>query len=666
MVLFAGNVAVGAVMVEEPGGGQAFGDLLRERRVTARLSQEQLAERAGLGVRTIRELERGRVRRPHRESVVLLATALGLSRAAMAELARAGGQPPPPEPAVTATEAVCPAQLPAGIPDFTGRLADVSELTDLLAGPPEGRERTAVVVCAITGVGGIGKTSLALHAAHQVRDQFPDGQLFIDLRGTDPRPLDPGEVLARFLRDLGVDAALVPADPEERGARYRSLVARRRVLVVLDNASDAEQVLPLLPGGPGCAVLVTGRSHLPGLPARRLLDLQMLKPADAETLLARIIGPGRAAAEPDAMAGVVAACAGLPLAIRIAGTRLVLRPGWTISSLADRLADHRRRLAELGVADLAVQSSFETSYRALVATASPAAGDPGRVFRLLGLPTGPDISLPAAAALLGQAEQDAEVALQTLVDAHLLDEPTAGRYRLHDLLRMYAAERAAAEETAQTRHEALRRLFGWELQTLSTASEQWCETERDNLLASVRQAAECGLDDLACQLGIRLYSYLDLRGHYQDLVVVSQIGLASARVLGDRPREAAALNNLGLAYGELNQPDAASETLTEALAISGEVVGLGAGAAAWGNLGNVHQRAGRYREALRCFQHAVGLARLTSLHSFEGLALLGLGDALRDLGRGQEARAAWQEALAILIELDSPEALQARARLGQA
>jgi len=447
---------------------------------------------------------------------------------------------------------------------------------------------------------------------------------------------------------------------------------------VLDNARDAGQVRPLLPGGPGCAVLVTSRSHLPGMPADHLLGLTLLGPADSAALLARIIGPARAAAEPDATAGVIAACAGLPLAIRIAGTRLALRPGWTVSSLAGRLADHRRRLAELGVADLAVRSTFETSYLALPGSAEPDGIAPARAFRLLGLPAGPDIGLPAARALFGHSEQDTEVALQTLADAHLLDEPRAGRYRLHDLIRVYAAERAGTEEPAQARQEVLRRLIGWQIRTLITANDvlepgrprlrpasspgpsmsfasfdralDWCETERDNLLASARQAAEYGMDDLACQLGLSLYSYLDVRGYYQDLVAVSEIGLASARALGDLPREAAALNNLGLAHEELNQIEAATGALTQALAIHGELGNQSGETAAWGNLGNVNQRAGRYPDALRCFQHALVLTRQTGQRSFERTTRGNLGHLYDAMGDYGQAAGFSEQALAMCRE----------------
>lgn len=580
----------------------------------------------------------------------------------------------------------CPAQLPADLPDFTGRPSNVQELSGLLTGPPGPAGavgRTAVVITAVTGVGGIGKTSLAVHVAHRVREHFPDGQLYVNLRATDPRPLDPGEVLARFLRDFGVDGGSVPAEEDERAARYRSLVADRRVLVVLDNARDAGQVLPLLPGGPGCAVLVTSRRHLHGLHANHVLELGMLENAEAEELFARIVGPRRATAEQDAAAEVVAACAGLPLAIRIAGTRLTSRPGWTVRSLADRLADHRRRLAELDIPDLAVRTSFETSYQALPAPASPDGIDPARAFRLLGLPAAPDISLPAASALLGQPEQQTEAALQSLVDAHLLDEPSTGRYRFHDLLRAYAAERAAAEEIEQARYEALRRLLGWHLHTLAAASLileprprqlevydspatrqvsfatfdlalRWCEAERDNLLAYVRQAADCGMHDLASQFATVLRAYLDLRSYHSDLVTVSQIGLASARILGDQRGEAYNLNNLGVAHEELNQLEAATEALNETLIISHQLGDSIGEAAASGNLGNVHQRAGRYAQALGCFQRTLDLARQLGSRAYERNTLGNLGMMHNALGEFSQAADLCEQSLAMCQQDNDP------------
>ena len=298
------------------------------------------------------------------------------------------------ESVTAADPAAEPAQLPADTADFTGRDEQVKLVCDLLAtAPGEGRPG-AVVISAVAGMGGIGKTALAVHAAHRLRDRFPEGQLFVSLQGASS-PLRPADVLARLLRDLGVPAGAIPADEAERAARYRTLIASRRMLIVLDDARDAAQVRPLLPGTAGCAVIVTSRSTLPSLPGATLLDLEVLDPDEAHALFSAIIGPTRAAAEPDATASVLASCAGLPLAVRIAASRLASRPGWSIAHLAARLADERGRLAELAAGDLAVRASFAVSYDAL-------RPGPARVFRLLGLASAAVLSLPAIAALAGQ------------------------------------------------------------------------------------------------------------------------------------------------------------------------------------------------------------------------------------------------------------------------
>jgi hypothetical protein len=239
------------------------------------------------------------------------------------------------------------AQLPADIPDFTGRADHLQNLRDLLSGPRRPDSPGAVVVAAVIGAGGLGKTTLAVHAAHLLRPQYPDGQLYANLVRPNAPPVPPGDVLARFLRDLGVDPGRIPAGEEERAAQYRSLLTDRRVLIVLDDARDAAQVRPLLPGSGSCAVLVTTRNRMPDLAGSRFIDLDVLDPAEALDLFASIIGRGRAEAEPGATDDVLTACAGLPLAIRIAGARLAARGGWTVRNLARRLADERRRLDEL-------------------------------------------------------------------------------------------------------------------------------------------------------------------------------------------------------------------------------------------------------------------------------------------------------------------------------
>ncbi|WP_214321800.1 AfsR/SARP family transcriptional regulator [Nonomuraea sediminis] len=354
-------------------------------------------------------------------------------------------------------QAPVPAQLPPDIGDFTGRAAQVDELVGELRTE---RER-APVVSVVSGIGGVGKTTLALHVAHAVRGDFPGGQLYVDLQGAGPAPADPVAALAGFLRALGVGDQEIPDEPQERSALFRSIVSGRRMLVVLDNAADAAQVSPLVPGDHGCGVLVTSRVRLLGLDGARVLDLTVLEGDEAVTLLAKIIGPERVAAEPEQARRLAELCGHLPLAVRVAGARLASRGTWTITSMVDRLAGERDRLRALRVRDLAVESSFELSYRQL---------DPGcaRAFRLAAVPDSEDLSLSSAAALLGVDEDEAEELLENLVDLSLLESPSAGRYRFHDLLKVYARQQADGE-----REQALDRLVVHLLATLQSACEVW-------------------------------------------------------------------------------------------------------------------------------------------------------------------------------------------------
>jgi transcriptional regulator with XRE-family HTH domain len=396
------------------------------------MTQEELAEKAGLSVRAISDLERGLTTKPRRSSVQLLANALGLYEPPQTRVADtlAGGiyaiTPILPEgesgvPSFPLPTAPVPAQLPTDIGDFTGRAQQVDELRELLSSGPlagPGAARVALVV----GAGGLDKTTLAVHAAHAVADQFPDGQLYANLLGA-TRPADLVDVLGRLLRDFGVDGAQLPVAEEELAAPYRTQLAGKQVLIVLDDARDAEQVRPLLPGTASAAVLVTSRNQIPDLIRAGTVDLGVLPRQEARTLFGRIAEEQRVRAEPDATEEVLAVCAGLPLAIRIAGARLAARGGWTVRSLADRLSDERRRLDELRAGNLAVRASFEVSYAALPGLLLSDGVEPARAFRLLGLWTGPSISLPAAAALLGEPASVVADALDALVDAHLLESP---------------------------------------------------------------------------------------------------------------------------------------------------------------------------------------------------------------------------------------------------
>jgi DNA-binding SARP family transcriptional activator len=357
-----------------------------------------------------------------------------------------------------ASAPVRPAQLPATVPDFTGRSACVTELSQVLSSASEAEGRV-MAVSALAGIGGVGKTTLAVHVAHRARPAFPDGQLYVDLQGAGPRPAEPETVLGSFLRALGTADSAIPDSLEERAALYRSVLDGRRVLVLLDNAKDAAQVRPLLPGTEGCAALVTSRVRMLDLAGAHLVDLDVMSPDEALALFTKIVGVERVAAEREAALDVVAACGFLPLAIRIAASRLAARRTWTVSVLAAKLADERRRLDELQAGDLAVKATFELGYGQL----EPAQA---RAFRLLGLADGPDISLAAAAAVLDLPAEQTEDLLESLVDTSLLESAAPGRYRFHDLVRLYA--RACADRDEQPPSErgaAMSRLLDFYLAT---------------------------------------------------------------------------------------------------------------------------------------------------------------------------------------------------------
>ncbi|MFH9423951.1 BTAD domain-containing putative transcriptional regulator [Streptomyces sp. NPDC017529] len=359
---------------------------------------------------------------------------------------RSGGREAAHGPGVIS---VRPAQLPADIRDFTGQSFAAKELREQLAAA----EGQPMVVAAISGIGGVGKTALAIHVAHGVRSHFPDGQLYVDLQGAGPGPADPEAVLGAFLRALGTPDAALPRGVTERAALYRSALDGRRVLVLLDNARDAGQVRPLLPGARGCAALISSRTRMTGLEGAHLVDLDVMDPQEALALFSCIAG-----VEHEAAPDVVASCGYLPLAIRIAASRLAARRAWSVADLARKLADERNRLRELRAGDLAITATFEWGYGQL----SPRQA---RAFRLLGLPGGPDISLPAAAALLGLDPAEAAELLESLVDASLLESAAPDRYRCHDLVRLYARSCAERDEDPAQREAALSRLLDFYLAT---------------------------------------------------------------------------------------------------------------------------------------------------------------------------------------------------------
>lgn len=649
-----------------------FGDLLRRERLACGLTQEELAGRAGLSIRAISDLERGRTTRPHPRSVRLLADALGMAPAATDRLVRAArrGRDAAPQqgmagaPAGKAIQAgdqelaaAVVAQLPADVADFVGRKDLAEELCRRLGAAARSRFPGAVVVLVVAGPGGIGKTSLAVHVAHRMASRFPDGHLYAPLQGASAQPLAPAEVLGRFLRSLGVAGSAIPAGEQERAAAFRSMLAGRRVLIVLDDARDAAQVRPLLPGRASCAVLVTSRNWLADLDGAVAAELEVLSPAEAHALFSRIVGQRRAAAEPDDVQAVLEACAGLPLAIRLAAVRLACRPGWRVHDLALRLADERKRLNELAVGDRAVRACFQVSYAALPPSPGPGEIDAGRAFRLLGIWPGKDVSLPAAAAMLDRPCEHTEQELELLVDAHLLESPVQGRYGFHDLLRVFAAERAAEQESSQAQSDARRRLLTWYVQAMAAAARVlvpkravppldgsapagelpafetyrqvmgWCEDELPNLVTATTDAARYGMHDIAWKLPATAWVFFELRNHWPEWIITHQIALGSARSLGDRYGEAWVLNNLGVAYGQQLQSAKALDYLQQSLTLRRQLGDWYGQARTLNNIGVVLDGLKSYQEAIASYEQALAIYTQIGDRHGEAMALENLGEA---------------------------------------
>src|SRR3984957_3266961 len=471
--------------------------------------------------------------------------------------------PPGAAPREAVGEAPGPRQLPHSVADFIGRdrhLADIKEF--LSAGREPGSARYAVPIVAVSGPGGVGKSTLALRAAHELSEEFPDGHLYADLSGQSGEELTT-MLLARFLRALGVSGSMIPDDPAERDELYRSRLASKRLLLVLDDAGSERKVLPLLPGSPSCAVIVTSRMRLTGLPGARLVTLDRFDDETSMTLLESIAGSQRLRADPEAAGDLVRYCGGLPLALRIAGARLVSRPHWRIVDLTRRLSDERRRLDELSNHGLEVRSSIGLTYRALTGRAK-------RLFRLLASVQAADFPAWTAAALLDTGLTEAEDLIEDLIEAEILD-PVQGpdgdiKYTFHDLIRVYAQERLAEEEAPAARRDGtVRVLGGWlalaeqahraeyggDYTTLHGTAPRWrppgqdggqppgfaldwLEGERAALVSAVRQAAAEGLAEVCWDLALTSVSLFEVKGYLDDWRETAELAYRAAAHAGDR------------------------------------------------------------------------------------------------------------------------------------
>ena len=657
---------------DSPGG---FGPLLRCQRVAAGLTQEQLAERTGLSVRSISDMERGITACPRRSSMALLAAALGLDDRGARALAawRPGGENLFPGLPV-------PRQLPAAVPGFVGREAELRALSaplDQPGGPPG-----TVLISAIDGTAGVGKTALAVYWAHSVAWRFGDGQLYVNLHGFGPPgpPVTPAEVVRGFLDALEVPPEKIPARPESQAALYRSLLVGRRLLIVLDNARDTEQVRPLLPGSPGSLVVVTSRAELAGLAAiegARLLTLDVLTGSEAVELLARRLGRDRVTAEPAALTALAGFCARLPLALAIAAARAAARPRFPLAVLAAELRDDAGRLDALDVGDAAssVQAVFSWSCRQLT-------GPAARLFRLLSVHPGPDISAPAAASLTGSGPHESHQMLGELTRAHLISEHAPGRYAFHDLLRAYAAEQARAHDGASARRAALHRVLDHYLHTAYAArlllrppprppitlvvpqpgvtpespggyqqALDWFTAEHQVLLAVASLAAETGFDVYAWQLPWSMADFLVRCGYLHERAALQRSALEAATRLGDKSGQAAALLQLGAACHALGDYDQARDRLSDGLGLYRQIGDLCGEARVRMMIGSLLGDQGRDAAALSQAEQALDLFRALGDRAGQAGALNDIGCCHAELGHLRQARVVCEEALALQQEL---------------
>ena len=584
--------------------------------------------------------------------------------------------------------AVTPRELPAPVAHFAGRARELAALTAILDRSGE-QPDWAIVISAIDGTAGVGKTALAVRWAHQVAGRFPDGQLHVNLRGYAPeRPMTAADALAGFLRSLGVSGKDMPADGAERAARYRSLLSGRRVLVLLDNAASEEQVRPLLPASPGCAVVVTSRNTLPGLVARdgaQRVDLDPLPLADAVSLLRTLIGT-RAGTDREASTALAGHCCRLPLALRVAAEIAVAWPEVALRDIAAELADHQRRLDLLeagGDSDTGVRAVFSWSYRHL-------SDDAARAFRLVALNPGPSFDRYALSALSGVPAQKAEQILAVLARAHLIQPAGGDHYGMHDLLRAFARELAADQDGDDASAAALTRLFDHYVRGAATAMDilfpaearrrlraralagsagsagsapamadpaaarAWLDAQRVNLVAVTVCAAGLGWSDHATSLSAILARYLENSGHFPEAITVHRHARDAARRAGDQAGEASALNSLGLLAWWKGQYEQATEHLGQALTLYQDTGDLSSQAYVLANLGIVVGQQCRYEQAAGYLRQGLALHRASADRTGEARALSNLGMVEQKQGRYEEAAGLCRQSLILSRENGDP------------
>jgi tetratricopeptide (TPR) repeat protein/transcriptional regulator with XRE-family HTH domain len=650
----------------------SFAAFLRELRTGARLTQEELAEAAGLSPRSVSDLERGIATTPRRDTIRLLADALGLAEPARAEFEAVARGRPVPGGTGAGGAAAATRTLPRDIASFTGRQQELQELVEAAA-----VAGGVVGIHAIGGMAGVGKTAFAVHAAHRLADRFPGGQIFLPLHGHTPgqQPVEPSDALASLLATLGVPAGKIPPGLEARTALWRDRLAERQLLLVLDDAASSEQIRPLLPGAGGSLVLVTSRRHLSALEDATAVSLDTLPPGEAAALLVRLAGRAGLSADDPAVAEITRLCGQLPLAIGMVARQLHHHPAWTAAARAAELAEARDRLELMATENVSVAAAFDLSYADLTE-------DQQRLFRRLGLHPGTDIDGYAAAALDGTGLATARRGLEALYDQYLLTEPAEGRYRMHDLIREHAGALAGRLDSGRDRDQATARLLEYYQHTAARADalitrqarsdpvpadgavpaavpalagrEQalgWARAERANMIACLDHATGTGEHARVTALTGGLAGLLRSDGPWAEAITRHATAIQAARQLGDRLGEANALSDLGAVQYLTGDYPAATLVLDQALGIYRALGDRLGQANALRHLGEVGYMTDDYPAAAQAQEEALGIYRDLGDRLGQANALRYLGEVRRLTGDYPAAAQAQEQALGIFREL---------------
>lgn len=640
---------------------ETLGTLLRRYRTSAGLTQAALAELSGLSEQAVSLLERGSRRRPRVETIQALGAALGLDAAEVDDLTRAARGSSQRRAVSTDPTEVVPRQLPPNLPDFTGRGAELDALLQVLTtadGPPG-----TVRMAAVTGMGGVGKTALAVHAGHLAASAFTDGHLYIDLRGYGPGdPVSPVRALGQLLRAVGVDDRTIPDGVSEAAALYRSRLADLRILILLDNANGAAQVTPLLPGAAGSAVIVTSRQALTTLPGFRQISLAPMSEADSVELLSRVAGSSRISTASAAGRSISQLTGRLPLAVRLIGARLAARPTWPVDHIVEQLQGEHRRLDELGTGESGVRASIAGSVEFLAASKDEVDRQAAASLDMLGLPHISDFITVTAANLLGAPSDRTEQMLERLVDLNLLESVAPGHYRLHDLILAFARERAQQVLTESARTDALARLLqlytsvAWKCQQLTHAESRrlalasptvaafpdfanvrsalsWLDGERVNLVEVFSQARlSTNLRGLLPELALALFGYHESRSRWSEMQTIDAVGREVAGDLGFDLLAAWLEHDLAIPAAERGDYQAARNGLLQSLEMFRAIADLAGQARCCSSLAYVHGRMGQVDEALLWAEQALTISQQIGDQTVEGVSYLALGrlHSLRD------------------------------------